>query len=331
MADSYFQDLVGLSSNTINASMDAIIIGADTGSKYLVFAQDPVQASAVFLGAVIGTGQNTIWVQSSEGTIMAVTAIADNAGNSFTNGLLSFANTPGLTWTVTGGGNTALLGLSRISGLSLNDYDGTFGQTLSTSQTLNSGATSTLTLSIGAASAIRLAVTAPMNISYLDPGGQQLFAMSASQTVGTYTMSATVTWFVGLYTMSGSTASVVSSASSSSSVSMSSGAALSTSINLDGRFTNLNWQLTLRDYLFVLGSTMKASLSRNSTTPTASISMSIERTTFGATRAQVSYSVPYFGDGTLSTSAGSYNLSVIVGSGGTGVTSVAPHVVFLGS
>jgi hypothetical protein len=54
-------------------------------------------------------------------------------------------------------------------------------------------------------------------------------------------------------------------------------------------------------------------------------------TAFGVTRAQVSYSVPYFPDGTVSASAGSYQLSNIVGSGGTNVTSVAPHLVFLGT
>ena len=330
MSNSNFQDVVVLNSNTLTIGVQSLILGTDAGSKSIIFAQDPAQASAIFLVASNPTTQNTLLLMGVNRTIGLITGI-EVSGFTLSNGSISIRGTSGLVMSANGA--TITMALSRLSAYSQGDYEATVAQTISTSKTIAAGATSTTTISTGVASALRMALVAPMNITYLDPLGQQQFEASAHGTVGTWTLSASVTWFAGIYTMNGSTASVASSKSNSSSFSLSAGggASGSSSVGLDGRFTNITWDFTQGDYLLIFGSSIKASFSRNSTTPVHTLAISILQTTFGAIRAQVSYSVPYFGDGTVSTSAGSYALSNIGQSGGTNATSVAPRIHFLGT
>jgi hypothetical protein len=329
MSISNFQDVVVLNQSTVTAGVELAVLGTDVGSKSIVFAQDPAQQSALFLVASNPTAQITLNLPSVNRTIGLMTAF-EASGATITNGALSINGVSGLS--MSANFSTITMALSRLSAYSVGDYDAVlFASNVGRSTTLGGGATSSSTLSTGVCSALRLSMVAPMNVTYMDPLGQQQFNMSASATAGTWTLSAALTWFAGIYTLSGSTASVASSKSSSASSTLTGNGSASTSVSIDGRFTNITWDFSLGDYMLIFGSTVKMTLSRNTTAVTNSFGATALQTTFGATRAQVSYSVPYFADGTISTSAGSYNLTNIIQSGGTGVTTIAPRIHLLGS
>jgi len=330
---SNFQDVVVLNSNTLTMGVEALIIGTDNANKSFAFAQDPAQASAIFLVATNPSGQATLVLPAANGTVGLVTQL-EFAGTSLSAGTISFANTSGLIWG--GNGATITAALSRVSGMTINDFAGTFPLSSVLSPALSSS-TST-TMSTGLNSAIRMGATAPMNVSYLDPGGQQsLIIEGACNNTGSFTVGASVSWWAGIYTMSGSTASVVSSTSNSTTLSVSTGSAggsisSSKSAVLDPRFTNLSWVFTLGDYLMVMGTTLSMTASYSVPALQAGgVTAQVLNTAFGATRAQVSYSVPYFPDGTVASSLGSYQLSQIIQSGGTSFTSVAPRIEFVGT
>jgi hypothetical protein len=221
--------------------------------------------------------------------------------------------------------------------MTINDFAGTFA--LSTTMPLQiAPAVPQNSASSSSAQnyAIRMGAIAPLNISYLDPGGQQELFISVPVENGTLTMGASLTWWAAIFTMTGSTASVASSTSNSTFVSFTTSSAAtasaSSSVNVDGRFTNLTWNFTLGDYLLLVGTTMSASASYTGGAIVGmSFSASLLDTVFGATRAQVSYSVPYFPDGLVSSSLASYQLSQVTQSGGTNVTSVAPRIEFIGT
>jgi len=330
MTVSNFQDVVVLNQSTVTAGVELAVLGTDVGSKSIIFAQDPAQQSALFLVASNPTTQNTLALPGVDRTIGLLTGF-EAAGGTVTNGVLSISGASGLS--MSANFSTITMALSRLSAYSVGDYDAVlFASNAGRSTTLGPGATSSSTLSTGVCSALRLSMVAPMNVTYMDPLGQQQLKLSASATVGSWTLSAAITWFMGVYTLSGSTASVASSKSSSASSTLTAAAnSASTSVSIDGRFTNITWDFSLGDYMLIFGSTVKMTLSRNTTAVTNSFGATALQTTFGATRAQVSYSVPYFADGTISTSAGSYNLTNIIQSGGTGVTTIAPRIHLLGS
>ena len=329
-----FQDVVGLNSNTLTAGVERIIIGtSNDANKILVFAQDPAQASALFLSVSNPSGDATVVIPAANGTVGLLSQISF-PGSAFSGGAFSIANTSGIVWL--GNGSTLSASMSQISGMTINDFGAAIPQSLTGTMSIGINASTNGTLSTGENSAIRMGVTAPLNITYLDPGGQQSLVISGAVGNGTFTLSASLQWWAGVFTMNGSTASLVSSTSNSTLVSVSSSTAGTTtataSVVVDGRFTNLTWDFTLGDYLLVVGTTLSASVSYTGNLIVGqSYSASLLQTVFGATRAQVSYSVPYFADGTVSTSAGSYQLSNIVASGGTSVTSVAPRIVFVGT
>jgi hypothetical protein len=331
---SNFQDVVRLNSNTLTMGVEALVIGTDNANKSFAFAQDPAQASAIFLVATNPTSQATLVLPAANGTVGLVTQI-EFAGTSISGGTLSFANTSGIVWG--GNGSTITAALSRVSGMTINDFAGTFPLVSSTTILYNEGASSvTAGFSTGLNSAIRLGVLAPLNISYLDPGGQQQLILSGAVENGTLTYAVTLQWWAGVFTMSGSSASLVSSTSNSTLLSVATNTANNTttvsSVNVDARFTNLAWDFTLGDYLLVLGTTMSVALTKTGGVIVGQdLSVSLNNTAFGATRAQVSYSVPYFPDGTVASSLGSYQLSQIIQSGGTSFTSVAPRIEFIGT
>ena len=329
---SNFQDVVSLNSYTLTLGVEALVIGSDAGSKSLVFAWDTAQASALFLAAQNPTAQNTIILPAANGTIAFINSI-EVPGTTFSNGAVSIANDAGIIWG--GNGSTITAALSRVSALTLNDYAQTFGLSSKASVTLTGNASSN---SSGGNSAIRMTAIAPLDVSYLDPGGQQELVVSGVNNNGgggSFSVTASITWWAGIFTMNGSTASVVSSTSNSTTLSLATGSgstiSSSTSVGIDPRFTNLTWNFQLSDYLLLLGTTIVVSGSGAFGGVAGSVAATLFNTAFGASRAQVSYSVPYFADGTVSTSAGSYQLSNIVASGGTNFNSLAPRIMFIGS
>lgn len=330
---SNFQDVVVLNSNTLTIGAEALIIGSDAGTKSLVFGFQATQASALFLAISNPIAQNTIVLPAANGTLAVVNAI-ELPGTTISNGAVSFANTSGLIWGANG--STITAALTRVSGFTLNDFAGTFAIGSQASVTLSSTLTSSG--STGNNSAIRMTMIAPMNVSYLDPGGQQELIISGvnnNGAGGSFSVTASMTWWAAIFTMSGSTASLVSSTSNSTAVSMATGSgstiSSSSSIPIDPRFTNLNWQFQLRDYLFLQGTTLAVSGSANLGAVAGNVGASIAQTAFGASRAQVSYSVPYFVDGQATTSAVSYLIGQINGSSGTNFNSLAPRIEMLGS
>jgi hypothetical protein len=334
---SNFQDVVVLSSNSLTMGVEALTLGTDSVSKSLIFAQDSLQATALFLAFAQNVASNSVTLPAGTQNVTAglITGITFS-GSLIDLNAIQFSGSAGMVLGMAG--STITAALSRLSALSLNDNAGTFNPATAVFTTSLSHTTNT-TFSTGGNSAIRLSLIAPMNVSYLDPGGQQNLEVSgaiASNTAGSFTVTATVSWWAGLYTISGSTASVASSTSNSSSISLSKGSAStitgSSTVNLDARFTNLSWVLTLGDYLLIMGTTLSMSGAVSAAgNQNNNIGAFINQVAFGATRAQVSYSVPYFGDGTVGSSLASYTLGQIIDSGGTGVTSVAPRMLFLGS
>jgi len=179
---------------------------------------------------------------------------------------------------------------------------------------------------------MRITAPYPLRVSYIDPLGQQTLKVSGSAGSGSFTISASLSWFAALYTINASTINTVSSISSSTSVSASGGAVSgSASVNVDGRFTNLTWNVTPGDYMFLSGQTLSVSATRNGGTTNMSLGATNALTDYGATHAQLSYSFPYFGNGSVNGSSGSYQLTQITNSGGTAVTSVCPYIHFVGS
>jgi hypothetical protein len=91
MAESNFQDVVVLHSNTLTVGVEALIIGTDVGSKSIILAQDPAQASALFLIASNPTAQISHIHPNANGTVGLITAIS--AGTTLqSNGQIVLSN-----------------------------------------------------------------------------------------------------------------------------------------------------------------------------------------------------------------------------------------------
>lgn len=103
---SNFQDVVVLASNTLSFFGEQFVIGTAAGSKSIVFAQDPVLASAMRFVASNPTAQRTIILPDANGTVGLVTNFAAGS-TSLSNGLLSFANSNGVTFGLNGSTITA--------------------------------------------------------------------------------------------------------------------------------------------------------------------------------------------------------------------------------
>jgi len=99
MAQSNFQDVVQLNQATLSVLGERIQLGADAGSKSIVFAQDPAAASAIHLAAVNATGAETIVIPDANGTIGLITAIS--AGTTLaSNGQVVLSNSNGISFGV---------------------------------------------------------------------------------------------------------------------------------------------------------------------------------------------------------------------------------------
>lgn len=68
MAQSNFQDVVILNQRSLTLGVEVFIVGTDAGSKSIVFAQDPAQASALFLVASAGTEESLGNINGGAGT-----------------------------------------------------------------------------------------------------------------------------------------------------------------------------------------------------------------------------------------------------------------------
>jgi hypothetical protein len=136
MAQSNFQDVVVLNQATLTMGVEQQIIGTDAGSKSLVFAQDPAQASALFLVASNPTAQNTIILPAANGTVGLITNV-EAAGGTITNGAVSFANSNGVSFGVNGSTVTASVAASAaaVLGIGVSTGGNTAGNTGTTNGT----------------------------------------------------------------------------------------------------------------------------------------------------------------------------------------------------
>jgi len=136
MAQSNFQDVVVLNQATLTIGVEQQIIGTDAGSKSLVFAQDPAQASALFLVASNPTAQNTIILPAANGTVGLITNV-EAAGGTITNGAVSFANSNGVSFGVNGSTVTASVAASAaaVLGIGVSTGGNTAGNTGTTNGT----------------------------------------------------------------------------------------------------------------------------------------------------------------------------------------------------
>jgi hypothetical protein len=113
MAQSNFQDVVQLNNDTLSFLGNELIIGSTAGSKSLVFAQDPAQASALFVVASNPAAQVTQILQAANGTIGLISAISAGAGV-FNNGELVFSNGGGVSFGIAGSTITASVAAQSV-------------------------------------------------------------------------------------------------------------------------------------------------------------------------------------------------------------------------
>lgn len=106
MANSNFQDVVQLSSDTLYVLGQAMVLGSNAGSKSIIFAQDPALASALNLVASNPTAARTQILADANGTIGLITGISAGAA-AFSNGQIVFSNSNGLSFGINGSTLTA--------------------------------------------------------------------------------------------------------------------------------------------------------------------------------------------------------------------------------
>jgi hypothetical protein len=170
VAQSNFQDVVVLNSNSITAGVEALIIGTDAGSKSLVFAQDPAQASALNLVASNPTGALTQILQNANGTIGLISAISAG-GAAFTNGQLVLSNSNGVTFGINGATLTASIaaGAAAVSGIGVSNLGNTLGNTQTQNGTIVLAGIGNITLSqVTAANAATITISGSQSTA---PGG----------------------------------------------------------------------------------------------------------------------------------------------------------------
>ena len=128
---SNFQDVVQLNQGTLTCGLEQLIIGTDAGSKSIVFAQDPAQASALFLAASNPSSQATQVLQFANGTIGLISAISAG-GAALTNGQLVFSNSNNVSFGINGSTLTASFSTADVTGLGVSNIGNTAGNTATT-------------------------------------------------------------------------------------------------------------------------------------------------------------------------------------------------------
>lgn len=324
-----FQDVIVLNSDTLSMGIEQLVIGSDAGSKSIVFAQDPALASAMHLVASNPTGQRTQVLQDGSGTIGYLTNIS--AGTTvITNGSVVFSNSG---FVFGANGNTISMGVRTLSNLEV----GSNILTVATTQSSQfSTSTPPLTGGVGFANGIRVEAPCPINVTYIDPKGQQTLTMRASVNgSGTVSASLTISGWIAIYTINGSTAGMLSSgvATQTLTVSASSNNSQGTSIAFDNRVTNTTWSVTPGDYMIFTGCSFSLSCSASTSGGGASVlaTVRIDRTIAGFANNAVSYTIPYWDNGLLNSSATSFHLSQLVNNLGENIQQVYEYVRLIGS
>jgi hypothetical protein len=170
---SNYQDVVVVSSNSITIGGEALILGTDAGSKSLVFAQDPAQASALFVVASNPSSQATQILPFANGTIGLITAISAGVA-AVSNGQIVLSNSNNFSFGINGSTLTASAGTTGITGLGVSNVGNTLGNTGTTfgqivfagagnitlSQVTSAGSLATITISGGGGGGGGVAVSA---------------------------------------------------------------------------------------------------------------------------------------------------------------------------